>query len=158
MNQGTFPISINAGGEITGMYFDTNNAYHGFLRAADGTITEFDAPGAGTGGHRGTTPLSIDAAGDITGIYTDNSALRHGFMRAANGTITDFDVTGAGTTGSVQGQGTQPLSINSVGDITSILRGRKRRVSRLCARSRWHDNRPHRCSGRSHKRWQRASW
>jgi len=38
-NQGTFPASINAGGDIAGMYFDANNAYHGFVRSATGTIT-----------------------------------------------------------------------------------------------------------------------
>jgi len=120
MNQGTFPVSINMAGDIAGTYFDSKNVYHGFVRAADGTITEFNAPGAGTTGHRGTTPFSIDAAGDITGTYNDNSAVRHGFVRAASGTITTFDVLGAGTTGSAQGQGTQPISINSVGDITGF--------------------------------------
>jgi hypothetical protein len=119
-NQGTFPFSINSGGDIAGMYFDTNNVYHGFVRTADGTIIEFDVPGAGTVGHRGTEPISINTAGDITGIYTGNSPLRHGFVRAASGTMTTFDVTGAGTTGSVQGQGTQPLSINSAGDIAGF--------------------------------------
>ena len=124
MNQGTFPVSINTAGDIAGVYFDSNNVYHGFVRAAaDGTITEFDVAGAGTTGHRGTTPLSIDTAGDITGIYTDANALRHGFVRAASGTITPFDVPGAGTTGSAQGQGTQPLSINSAGDIAGFYVG-----------------------------------
>jgi hypothetical protein len=119
-NQGTFPLSINSGGDIAGMYFDTNNVYHGFVRDADGTITEFNVPGAGTVGHRGTEPISINAAGDITGIYTTNNPLRHGFVRAASGTITTFDVTGAGKTGSAQGQGTQPLSINAAGDIAGF--------------------------------------
>jgi hypothetical protein len=120
MNQGTFPVSINTAGDIAGVYFDSKNVYHGFVRAADGRITEFNAPGAGTGGHRGTTPFSIDTAGDITGIYTDANALRHGFVRAASGKITTFDVPGAGTTGSVQGQGTQPISINAAGDIAGF--------------------------------------
>ena len=119
-NQGTFPLSINSGGDIAGMYFDTNNVYHGFVRDADGTITEFDVPGAGKVGHRGTEPISINTAGDITGIYTSNSPLRHGFVRAASGAITTFDVTGAGTAGSAQGQGTQPLSINAMGDIAGF--------------------------------------
>ena len=118
--QGTFPISINAVGDITGMCIDTNNALQGFTRTADGTITPIDVPGAGTGNNQGTLPFSINTAGVITGIYKDKSALRHGFVRAANGPITTFDVKGAGTTGSAQGQGTQPLSINSVGDITGF--------------------------------------
>jgi uncharacterized repeat protein (TIGR03803 family) len=119
--QGTFPVAINSAGEITGMYFDTKNVYHGFyLAAANGEITEFDVPGAGTSAHRGTEPLSIDAVGDITGIYTDKSDVRHGFLLTARGTMITFDVSGAGWTGGVQGQGTQPLSINSVGDVTGF--------------------------------------
>ncbi len=117
---GTFPVSINAVGDITGMCIDANNALQGFRRTADGTITPIEVPGAGTGNNQGTLPFSINRAGVITGIYKDNSALRHGFVCAANGTITTFDVTGAGTTGSVQGQGTQPLSINAAGDIAGF--------------------------------------
>src|SRR5208282_5891971 len=77
--QGTIGFSINANGDIAGIYLVAGNVAHGFVRTADGTITKFDAPSAGTGGHRGTEPISINAAGDITGIYTGNSPLRHGF-------------------------------------------------------------------------------
>jgi hypothetical protein len=120
---GTFPISINAVGDITGMCIETNNALRGFMRTADGTIIPIDVPGAGTGDNQGTLPFSINDLRVITGIYKDNSALRHGFVRAADGRITTFDVKGAGTTGSVQGQGTQPISINSLGDITGFYVG-----------------------------------
>jgi hypothetical protein len=55
---------INPAGAISGSYFDTSGAEHGFLRAPDGTFTTINAPGAvnGTaflccitpgGGHRG---------------------------------------------------------------------------------------------------------
>ncbi|MGA9688201.1 MAG: hypothetical protein WBQ81_15700, partial [Candidatus Sulfotelmatobacter sp.] len=30
--QGTVPFSINTAGAIAGMYYDANNAYHGFVR------------------------------------------------------------------------------------------------------------------------------
>ena len=43
---------INTAGEITGSYLDVNNAYHRFVYDANGTRTEFDAPGEGTGGGR----------------------------------------------------------------------------------------------------------
>ena len=39
----------------------------------------------------------------------------HGFVRAANGKITTFEVRGAGTGAH---QGTIPISISAVGDIT----------------------------------------
>jgi len=67
------------------------------VRAANGTITTFDAPGAGLGGHAGTNPMSINTAGAIAGTYRDANLVYHGFVRAANGTITTFDAPGAGT-------------------------------------------------------------
>ena len=33
--QGTFPITINTAGAITGFYIDANNVSHGFVRPAD---------------------------------------------------------------------------------------------------------------------------
>src|SRR5690348_12873071 len=45
--QGTTAFGINPSGTITGFTRDTNFARHGFVRANDGTITVFDAPGAG---------------------------------------------------------------------------------------------------------------
>jgi len=119
-NQGTFPASINAGGDVAGMYADANNAYHGFVRAAStGAITAFDVPGAPTSlGHRGTIPISINTGGDITGFFVDGGAIRHGFVRSAAGNFTTFDVSGAGTSLT---QGTIPLSINTTGDIAGFF-------------------------------------
>jgi hypothetical protein len=42
---GTFPSSINPAGAITGSYYDVNFVGHGFLRAKNGTLVSFDAPG-----------------------------------------------------------------------------------------------------------------
>ena len=77
--QGTVPFSINTAGAIAGMYYDANNAYHGFVRAATGTITTFEAPGAGTGAAQGTVSFSINTAGDIAGTYVDARYVYHGF-------------------------------------------------------------------------------
>jgi hypothetical protein len=90
--QGTRPTGINAAGNITGTYLDANYTYHGFVRAANGSITTFDALGAGDGGS-GTLPLSIDAAGDIAGAYFDSGSQAHGFVLLANtsGKITGFE-------------------------------------------------------------------
>jgi hypothetical protein len=52
--------------------------YHGFVRAASGTITGFDAPGA-TGS--GTFAWSINKAGAIAGYYVDKNSVSHGFLR-----------------------------------------------------------------------------
>jgi hypothetical protein len=89
---------------------------HGYVRAPDGTITTFDAPGAGTGAGQGTMPAGIDPARTIEGVYADASNVFHGFVRTKSGTITTFDAPGADTTDS--GYGTFPSSLNDFGAIT----------------------------------------
>jgi hypothetical protein len=46
------------------------------VRAKDGTITTFDAPGS-----TGTFELAINPAGVITGAFSDASGATHGFLR-----------------------------------------------------------------------------
>ena len=108
--QGTFADSINTAGDIAGLYIDGNNTWHGFVRAANGTLTTFDAPGAVSA----TFPVSINAAGTIAGYYADVIDTWHGFVRAASGAITTFDAPGAGTGA---GYGTFANSINAAGHI-----------------------------------------
>jgi hypothetical protein len=76
---------------IAGFYKDSSDVYHGFVRSAAGSITEFNAAGAGTGSTEGTQPLSINTDGVITGAYVDSNGVDHGFIRAADGAITEFD-------------------------------------------------------------------
>lgn len=66
------PYSINGDGAITGDYYAAG-AYHGFLRAADGTITSFDPPGS-----TNTEARGINASGAITGYYVSSGI--HGFL------------------------------------------------------------------------------
>jgi hypothetical protein len=56
---------------------------HSFVRAKNGTITTFDAPGAGTGTFQGSFVFSeaINNAGAIAGAYFDSSNVLHGFLR-----------------------------------------------------------------------------
>src|SRR5215469_4970447 len=106
--QGTFPYVINPAGAIAGPYTDANNVDHGFLRAADGTITTFDVAGAPT------DAISLSASGAISGNYFDTIGLRHAFLRARDGTITTFDVPGSiATVGE---------NINSAGTISGLYR------------------------------------
>jgi hypothetical protein len=101
----TVPQGINPSGEITGYYSD--GVGHGFVRAADGTITSFDGPGASPSG---TYATGINLSGEIVGYYSDYpSPVSHGFVRAADGTFTTFD---AGP------NSTFPTSINPSGMIT----------------------------------------
>jgi len=71
--------------------------FHGFLRAADGVITTFDVPDAGTGPGQGTRAANINPSEAIAGRYIDSSDVSHDFLCAPNGTITTFDAPGAGT-------------------------------------------------------------
>ena len=118
----TYADSINAAGVITGFYQDGGNVYHGFLRAADGTFTTFDAQGAGQGGRQGTVPQNINPAGVVTGYYIDASSVNHGFVRAADGKVTTIDAPGAGTLPPQSGvsQGTSAASINQSGVIAGL--------------------------------------
>ena len=115
---GPFSIGVDAispRGAVAGAYADASGVVHGFLRTPAGTITTFDAPGAGTGAGQGTVPQSITAGDAITGFYLNAGNVFHGFIRARKGTITAFDIPGAGT-GS--GQGTFAQNINSARTIT----------------------------------------
>jgi len=108
---------LNASGAITSGYLDENNVYHGYLRSPDGSFTEFDAPGAGTGLAQGTIPISLNDSGVITGFYVDSNDVFHGFTRGSDGSLTTFEAPDADTTpGSFNG--TLPESINQFGAIT----------------------------------------
>jgi Bacterial Ig-like domain (group 3) len=72
--------SVNASGEIAGIYTDGNYVFHGYLRATSGSITSIDDPNAGTSEEQGTGSLAINASGMIAGTYVDSSSVLHGFL------------------------------------------------------------------------------
>jgi len=80
----SFPTGINLQGAIVGSFNDGYTINHGFLRAPNGSITTFDAPGAGAGvgSNQGTAPLGITDLGEIMGLVIDSSNVRHGFTLA----------------------------------------------------------------------------
>jgi hypothetical protein len=90
-----FPNQINASGDIAGYYTDTNGVFHGFLRDSNGTITTFDAPGAGTATGEGTEISDMNASGVIVGGINvgivNGVNTTHSFVRATDGTYTVFD-------------------------------------------------------------------
>ncbi len=121
--------NINFFGLGVGNYMDntTNLVQHGFIRQADGTLTRFDAPGAGTGPGQGTgCPgcfAGLNQLGEIGGIYTDSKTVYHGFIRTPNGKFTSFDAPGAGT-GNSQGTGCPsdcPVILNNKGALTGAF-------------------------------------
>lgn len=114
-SNGTQGASINPVGEIAGQFGDTSGVFHGFLRSPDGTITTFDAPGAGTATDQGTFVTftdGINPAGAIAGGYVDTSNVFHAFIRAANGTFTEFAIQGSPLTDN--------SGINPMGTVTSF--------------------------------------
>jgi hypothetical protein len=82
--------AINPAGEIIGS-FDSGkpSPRSAFLRAPDGSITEFEAPNATY-----TYATAINQAGLIVGqYYYYADATAHGFLRARDGTFITFDVS-----------------------------------------------------------------
>jgi hypothetical protein len=85
-NQGTIASVINQSGVVAGYYNDNKYAYHGFVRSAQGVITEFDAPGL-----TNTQVFGINSSGQIAGDGHHQSSTHGetlGFLRDPNGTFT----------------------------------------------------------------------
>lgn len=79
-------FGINSRGQKVGLYFDGNDAAHGFLRNVDGTIVTIDYPGAIF-----ITANGINSRGDVVGRWDDAGGITHSFVRTSSGTITSFD-------------------------------------------------------------------
>jgi hypothetical protein len=101
---GTYAVSINVAGEVTGYFFDANYGEHGFVRDRRGSITTFDGPNA-----TATVAQGINAEGEIVGFYTVGSA-DQGFLRSRDGTITTLTLP--------DGTPLQGQSINAAGEIS----------------------------------------
>jgi hypothetical protein len=82
---------LNSEGAITGWYFDSAQAVHGYLRSPDGRITLFDNMEAGTAFFQGTYGGSINSEGAITGGAIDANYVSHGFIRYPGGEMRTFD-------------------------------------------------------------------
>jgi hypothetical protein len=91
--------NINDEDTITGyIYNGRDQTAHGFVRAADGTVTGFD-PDSTSPVY--TTPFGINNLGQISGSYlvmTSQGFISHGFVRDVNGAITTIDPTGSTST------------------------------------------------------------
>lgn len=99
--EGAFPEGINNSGTICGV----DNS-EGFLRAADGTLTLFQAQSGWT------EAIAINDAGIVAGNTGTDSSTENGFVRTADGNVTNFDVPGA--------QHTWVVGINSGGAIAGM--------------------------------------
>jgi hypothetical protein len=122
---GSAAFNINAFGTIAGGFQDNggNLVSHGLIRNPDGTLTTFEAPGAGAGTDQGTgcpgCAPGLNQWGAIAGTYADSNNVQHGFLRSPNGRFTTFDAPDAGT-GIYEGTGCPadcPTSLNDWGAI-----------------------------------------
>ena len=101
----TDTFSIGNDASIVGDYIGDDDAYHGFLRAKNGAITVFDAPGAVH-----TFASDINDGGTIAGDYEDDNG-DHGYIRSADGTFTTFDAPGGPAGGDIAAR------INNLGEV-----------------------------------------
>jgi hypothetical protein len=76
----SFSSGINDAGTVLGLLNDGFDINRGFVRAANGTVTVFDAPGAGKGNFQGTVPLGINPTGEVIGYSIDADYGDHGFL------------------------------------------------------------------------------
>jgi probable HAF family extracellular repeat protein len=70
----TLMSAINDQGDVVGIYFDTNFAFHGYLKS-QGNFQTVDFPGATI-----TFALGINNSGKIVGQYTNGDGVTHSFL------------------------------------------------------------------------------
>jgi hypothetical protein len=123
---GSAAFNINIFGTVAAAYEDNsaNFVNHGLVRAPNGRLISYAAPGAGSGPSQGTNcpgcSIELNASGVIAGIYTDSNTVFHGYLRSPEGTITSFDAPNAGTA-SFQGTGCFSdcaVGLNDLGEVT----------------------------------------
>lgn len=112
---GTLPNAINETGAITGVYFDSNNEEHGFLRTPEGKYTAFDVPGSTTGS---TTGIALNREGAIVGYYLDENGVFRAYLRHPDGTFDTWGgPNGCDATPATGCYGTAAFSINDIGTV-----------------------------------------
>lgn len=113
--QGTFPVAINSEGVIAGWYFDSSFVSHGFVRDANGDITEFTPPNLTQ-----VFITGINNHGQVIGRGNSPSA-NVGFIRSPDGTYTIISIANSSDLG--------VNAINNEGEVTGYY---------LDAHSFWH--------------------
>jgi uncharacterized membrane protein len=111
----TIAEGINSSNTIVGIWRDTANVIHGFVRES-GTISNFDLPGAAQ-----TYLFSINTAGTMAGSYMDTAGIIHGFIYQ-NGVSRTVDFPGAITT-SVYGMNDFGMIVGDYADGNGVTHG-----------------------------------
>jgi len=114
----TFGLLLNDKNETFGSYIDSGTGLEKpWVRTKDGTVTPIEVPD-GTGGGIGQF---INNNGVLVGVYLDGNGTYHCFSRTRNGIITELP--DAPNSGSGDGQGSQCIGNNNLGDIGDIAGG-----------------------------------
>jgi probable HAF family extracellular repeat protein len=101
--------SINASGQIAGLYSDAAGVYHGYLLSG-GQFTTIEDPNTGPGGF--SYAYTINASGRLVGAYSDAAGHVHGYL-LSGGQFTTLDDPNAVN-------GTQTLGLNANGKIAGL--------------------------------------
>jgi hypothetical protein len=114
---GTFALSMNNEGEVTGNVRIALHRFRGFVRDRQGDLVVFDAPNSAPDSVEsipGTLPVRINDAGQIVGYFSDAiQRTARGFVRDRQGNFTIFDAPNSG--------GTVATSINNRGEIAGTF-------------------------------------
>jgi uncharacterized membrane protein len=107
----TRPFGVNASGHIVGVYRDSGNAAHGFLRHPDGTYDSIDVPFTGA---TFTNAGGINGREEIVGRWVDAEGYAHLYLRKPDKSFVSFDPS---TPCAPTYFGTFAHGINDAGDI-----------------------------------------
>jgi hypothetical protein len=103
-----YVTGIDRIGDVAGYYTNVHTGIStGYIRAANGTITQVVLPGA-----ESIQTGNINSSGVLTGWFVDASGGNHAFIRAVDGTFTVFDVPDS--------NGTIAQSINDEGTVAGF--------------------------------------
>ncbi|HEX3944948.1 MAG TPA: hypothetical protein VHW69_12750 [Rhizomicrobium sp.] len=104
---------------MTGILIDSSHVVHSFVRAADGTITTFDAPDS-----IGTYAMGMNKEGEIVGYFRDGSNKAHAFARSSDGKLKTFDQRhAAGTFAETIDDGRAPPIVGFYDDSNNVAHG-----------------------------------
>jgi hypothetical protein len=142
----TTASGIDDQGTVIGSYADANQAFHGFLRFADGTFLNIDVPGSACAAEYSvcTSPAAINSEGTVTGYYCD-AVTCQGFLRDLYGNYTTFApaeslfllVNGINEEGDVIGQ-----YCNGSSDCPAFVRDRHGKITTFDAPGEVNGNSP----------------
>ncbi len=78
--EGTYPMSINDSGVISGFVSGTSEQIAGFLRSAQGSLHSFEVPNSREGGNNGTYAIGMNNSSSVVGFFDQTDLTTSGFI------------------------------------------------------------------------------